>query len=256
MITIYIKETQVGDSLTFLPTLDHFAKDNKVRFGPIFNSWVLNCIPKNCVFDNSLTEEEADYDLVSVRGWSHAANNNLHLIQGYFIGCDISINTDYTYSFSDTDYQQIDIVISPFSSTKDLSKCGKSWEYSKWIDLMNSFPKEYTKTVVGALDEDYSWVPYKGDIQIVAGKSVAHIASLLKTSKLFISIDAGISHLAHLIRQKNHVLLYPHVGPVAENFFSKKYTIYNEHSDIRCVSLDTVQEMCNKVLVDFNHSPL
>lgn len=102
------------------------------------------------------------------------------------------------------------VVVSPFSAT-DGDGTAKMWTTDKWLQLCAAvLPMKgvHRITVIGSGAEDYSafHVPH---VTIAAGWPLRDVMSLLRSCRLLVSIDNGISHMAHFGAVPRHVLLYP-----------------------------------------------
>jgi Glycosyltransferase family 9 (heptosyltransferase) len=257
MKKIYADIPRIGDSICALPLLKYLADTNgSITYGPHLNKWITPHLPDNFVFDPNLSEKDSDYTVGSQKAWDtvvHCGHNNMHMIEGYFISQGIKSSIDYSFPFPREEVDtKVDIVISPYGSS---TIGNKLWQFEKWLELIDSLPSNFTKAIIGADTDNFSWISNRKDVKIVSGKSLPYIANLLDKCKLFISIDTGTSHLAHVLGIKNHVLLYAHHCAIVENLLARKYnvSICKEWYYVENIPVPPVKEMCFKALKDFGH---
>jgi hypothetical protein len=257
MKKIYVDIPRIGDSICALPLMKYLADtDGFIVYGPNLNKWVTSNLPSNFVYDRHLSEKDSDYVLSSQKAWDyvvHCGHNNMHMIEGYFLSQGIKSHLNYSFSFPrEKADENIDIVISPYGSDVEGNKI---WQFEKWIELIDSLPSHFTKAIIGADTDDFSWISNRKDIKIISGKSLPYIVSLLDRCKLFISIDTGTSHLAHVLGLRNHVLLYAHHCAIVENLQARKYNVAISREWYHVVNIPVlpVKNMCYKALRDFGH---
>jgi Glycosyltransferase family 9 (heptosyltransferase) len=251
---VYIEiEPLIGDTIFFLPFLRYLSEqDGSVEFGPQVNSWVLPHIPFNAKFNPELTQDQADYIFLrdKVHLYLYYNNLNIHMTSGYFEYSGLPIPKDRTIQFCSTSNESIDIVVSPFASPfGSITNPNKIWQYNKWIELIDRLPYTSTKAVIGSKNDDYSWLNNK-DVKIISGESLPAIVKLLKSCKLFVSIDSGPAQLANVLGIQNHVLLYPGPNNQTTNEFSLEYLISVNKNWPRVIDIPVqpVCDMCYKVL--------
>lgn len=101
------------------------------------------------------------------------------------------------------------VVISPYSRSDGGGN--KFWPHDRWIESVNTIwqgvrPKIY---VIGAAEcDDFSLYAQHG-IEPYFDRPLAQVVDLILQSPLFLSVDNGISHIAHFCGMNRHVLLYP-----------------------------------------------
>ena len=257
MKKIYVDIPRIGDSICSLPLMKHLADSNEfITYGPNLNKWIASNLPSNFVYDPFLTEKDSDYIIGSQKAWDTVVNcghENMHMIEGYFLSQGIRVPIDYSLSFPRENIDtNIDIIISPYASAVGGNKI---WQFEKWLELIDSLPSHFTKAVIGADTDDFSWVSGRKDVKIISGKSLPYIASLLDKCKLFVSIDTGTAHLAHVLGLKNHVLLYAHHCAIVENLKARQYnvSISKEWYHVVNIPVLPVKQMCYRALIDFGY---
>jgi hypothetical protein len=248
---IYVDIPRIGDTICVLPFLKYLADSHStVFYGPHLNKWVMQDVYKHFVFDSSITPETADYAFSHNQAWDYVTskgNAKMHLIQGVFLSCGIETDINYSFPFPIENTGSYDIVISPFASA---SQGNKIWQYEKWLELISLLPSNLKKTVIGAGQDDISWLFNLSNVEILIDQSLPVIVGVLKNCKLFVSIDTGTSHLAHLLKLFNHVLLYAHHCPIVENTYARKYKISIDHlyKHVVDIPVEPVIRMCNLAL--------
>jgi hypothetical protein len=101
------------------------------------------------------------------------------------------------------------VLVSPFSAHDRVHE--RCWFDDRWNDLITrlliayGFPIVY---VIASAQDDVRPFQRPG-VQTVVGRPLTEIVDLIARSPLFLSIDTGPSHIAHLIGKREHVLLYP-----------------------------------------------
>lgn len=244
---------KIGDSILLVPLLNYFvSKGTAVEYGPAVNPWVSSALPKEFISNKDIIKADCAYVLNIHEAWKYVVNNGksvMHVINGLSYESGLSIDLDFKCPFFVEDVSDtFEIVIAPFS--KDAERV---WQFDKWLSLIDTLPRNFTKAVIGAGDEDYTWVPK--DIQVVTGRSLPYIAGLLSSCKLFISEDSGPSNLANVLGIQNHVLIYPHRCGIIENIHAKKYKvgITDQWRYVTDIPVDPVIEATAACLKDFKH---
>ena len=104
------------------------------------------------------------------------------------------------------------IVLSPFSGSKN--PWYKAWPLQHWLELTRHLVamRDGPVYVVAATGEDVDAFAQEGAVPLIA-MSLPALLQLMRQSALFISIDNGLSHLAHFGSVGRHLLLYPALLP-------------------------------------------
>lgn len=101
------------------------------------------------------------------------------------------------------------IVISPFSGSAN--GWYKVWPIARWRDLVRQLAARHPDAplyVVGAATDDVAPFLVLGVLPLV-DFTLPEVLALLRAARVFVSIDNGLSHLAHFGAVARHVLLYP-----------------------------------------------
>jgi hypothetical protein len=104
------------------------------------------------------------------------------------------------------------IVLAPFSGSRN--PWYKAWPLDRWLALTRHLvtSRDTPVYVPGAADEDAEPFAAAGAIPL-PGLPLPVVLHLMRQALLFISIDNGLSHLAHFGDVRRHVLLYPALLP-------------------------------------------
>jgi hypothetical protein len=100
------------------------------------------------------------------------------------------------------------IVLSPFSGSKN--PWYKAWPLERWMELTRHFvtTRDDPVYVLAASGEDAQSFTREGAVPLIA-LSLPSVLHLMRQAVLFISIDNGLSHLAHFGSVRRHLLIYP-----------------------------------------------
>lgn len=101
-------------------------------------------------------------------------------------------------------------VIAPYSRSD--WQGNKFWPHERWIAVVERLRNDGllgTAYVLGANGTDDPAPYVAADIEPVFDRPLAQVLDLLKRAPLVLTIDTGISHLAHYGAVERHVLLYP-----------------------------------------------
>ena len=104
------------------------------------------------------------------------------------------------------------IVLSPFSGSAN--PWYKAWPQSRWLRIVQYLraTQDDPIYVLAASGEDAAPFAHAGAIPL-SGLTLPAVLSVMQRSSLFISIDNGLSHLAHFGAVPRHLLIYPELLP-------------------------------------------
>jgi hypothetical protein len=112
------------------------------------------------------------------------------------------------------------VVLTPFSRS-NLPDNNKLWPHERWLRVCSKMHEWGCEDfyVVGSSQDDFSAYAGNGLIRIVKDEPLPRVLDLLRTSKLVLGLDNGISHLAHFGGVHRHVMIYADCLPprLAEN---------------------------------------
>ncbi|MDE1905109.1 MAG: hypothetical protein KGH75_01480 [Rhodospirillales bacterium] len=246
---VYLVEGLIGDSISCLEFLKHIRNTyGSVEFGPGFNKWVFDGLQldKSYTFNENLTKEEADFCISCSNSWQWCySKQRCHMSEGHFYYNNITPpSLPYSFPFLQNECNlDKGIVFAPFSRTDDNGS--KFWNLNNWLALAKNLPKPIY--VLGSsTHDDMSILDNQEGVIKLFDQDCKSVVSLLKSCKMLVSIDTGISHLAHYLGMKNHVLLYPIVS--MQKFANNPNTVYEVYDWPKNVSVDRMLEMCNKAL--------
>jgi ADP-heptose:LPS heptosyltransferase len=242
-VKVYCNLGLIGDCIAAMPFLHELSKTKHVIAGPNLNRWVLDGIDFPIAFDSELEIKDSRYVLEASRSWAYCAQHGSkhHMAQGHFLLNGLEAPS-LPYSVPlELEECNLDsgIIIAPFSVSDHNGN--KFWPVRNWIELAKNFPDPVY--VVGSSKDDFNWT-LGTNVWPIAGRSMAFVSSLLKKSKMLVSIDTGISHLAHMLGIKNHALLYsPAVPP---NFVANPWGtfVYDFPSNVK---VETMLQLCQQV---------
>jgi len=259
MKKIWIEESEevapIGDSLFMLPFFKYWVdRDGSVEYGTKLNPWVKNALPKEFIFNPSISKDTSDYIVNTFEAWKYVVrhgNSVMHVINGVSHQSGLHEELPLTFPFKkETIYGICDIVIAPFGSKAATDIDHRVWQIEKWEALLDQLPSGYKITVIGTDKDDYSWCEHF--CEVISGAPLTYIAGLLTQCKMFVSIDSGPANLATLLGIKNHVLLYPHNCQITANPYATKVRVSNVWPFIVNIPVGPVIEMCLKCLGDSN----
>ena len=104
------------------------------------------------------------------------------------------------------------IVLSPFSGSKN--PWYKVWPLERWLELTRHLlvTRDEPVYVVGAFGEGAKPFADAGAVPLI-GLPLPSVLQLMRQATLFVSIDNGLSHLAHFGGVPRHLLMYPALLP-------------------------------------------
>jgi hypothetical protein len=104
------------------------------------------------------------------------------------------------------------IVLSPFSGSKN--PWYKVWPLERWVELTRHLLRiwEGPVYVLAASGEDAQSFTREGAVPLIA-LSLPQVLHVMRQAVLFVSIDNGLSHLAHFGSVRRHLLIYPALLP-------------------------------------------
>jgi hypothetical protein len=223
-MNISVPYQQLGDTLCTLPILyyliDKAHQENDEPKIYFHNKEVQKLIPKNIKYtniENNFIDEEIDYNIHCFNIWNHNGPGpkfpNLHMMQAHFNMFNFSIpgtnNMKPKIEYPDLKVEEYDFLISPFCVTK-VDKIIKLEVWEKVINYLKN--NGYTVAIICKSKDEGEKV--LENVNYIEGQPIEIVANYLKkVKKAIITIDNGISHLAHII-DVPHLLLYPAIWPI------------------------------------------
>ena len=204
----------IGDSLCTIPFILHLAKNNEVYVtGDMPDSVRELCRGMPFLFIDAPPSVDKTYVLNCNQAWQWDNKNDwlYSMAQSYFGLYEFAIGGIQPISFC---IHEVDlppgIVISPFARSDGAFT--KRWPVEKWQEFIELCKHRAPIYVLGSHEDDMEpfWTAGATPIQ---GWHLPSVLKLILTSKVFVSIDTGTSHLAGLAGFNRHVLIYPNGLP-------------------------------------------
>lgn len=109
------------------------------------------------------------------------------------------------------------LVVAPYSRSNSPDN-NKFWPHDRWIEVISTLRNEGLADrvyVVGASGPDDPSPYLAAGIVQVFDRPLAQVLHLMRQAPLFMSVEGGLSHLAHYGAVRRHVMLYPGCLPHA-----------------------------------------
>lgn len=173
------------------------------------------------------------------------ADRTLHMSQGWFVlNGHEAPELPITLPFSGAPYgyhRNKLIICSPFSRSDNNNN--KLWPHERWVDLLRRITRDGRRVlVIGSGVED--WEPYY-EFDCAKDMTLCGILELLRECDLFLSIDNGISHLAHFGGVAQHLLLMPECLSPSFICNPRGYNVRGNPIDI---GVDSVESLAKEML--------
>ena len=215
VITIVHRERKIGDSLCAVPAILQRARlsGRAVTLRGAFCPAVMPLLRDHPVrLDHAPAGGSADgYRLDIQAAYDHASRANVHMATALCRSLGLpapALPADPGLAADDIGLPP-GVVISPFSGSAN--GWYKVWPLSRWLDLTQRIAARYPAApiyVVGGATDDVT--PFlTGGIVPLIDFTLPEVLALSRAARVFVSIDNGLSHLAHFGCVSRHVLLYP-----------------------------------------------
>ena len=213
--TVVHREAKIGDSLCTLPALLALAgllgREVAVRgafcpaVAPLLRHLPLRFEPAPA--GNPLLEFRLDIQRV----YQDANQADEHMAAGFcrHLGLPLPALPEALPLAAEDIGLPAGIVLSPFSGSAN--GWYKVWPTDRWLALADRLAQchpDLPLYVIGGADDDMSPYAAAGPMPL-PGLALPEVLGLLRAAAAVISIDNGISHLAHFGAVARHVLLYP-----------------------------------------------
>jgi hypothetical protein len=249
---------RIGDSLAMLPFMLKTVRDR----GPMesaqvhgLNPAVADLIaPVAPFFFNQEIPEGAEVEefVLNVQEayWNYSPT--IHMAQSYFqrYNCpvpELPIAIDFP-TRGVQNYRPDIAVIAPYSWTD--WNGNKLWPHDRWISVVERLRAQNIiqgAYVVGSSSVDDYQVYANWAITPFFDRSLADVLNLIQSCGLFLSVDNGISHLAHYASVSHHVLLYP--GCLKPTWVCNPHGIMVRRDAPAAVTVDDIMAAVQQVLV-------
>ncbi|HET9019992.1 MAG TPA: hypothetical protein VFN46_10410 [Acetobacteraceae bacterium] len=215
VITVGHRERKIGDSLCAVPAILRLAQlsGRAVTLRGAFCPAVMPLLRDHPIrLDRGPTGGSPDgYRLDIQAVYDRAGRMNEHMATGFCRSLGLpapALPVDPGLAADDIGLPP-GVVISPFSGSAN--GWYKVWPVSRWLDLTQRIAARYPAApiyVVGAATDDVT--PFlTGGLMPLIDFTLPEVLALIRAARVFVSIDNGLSHLAHFGRVSRHVLLYP-----------------------------------------------
>jgi ADP-heptose:LPS heptosyltransferase len=139
---------------------------------------------------------------------AYGHGKGIHMIQSYFHLLDLEVPAAVPTPILNLDNssrpRQFDVLVSPYSGSDNANN--KLWPFENWQLLIDELVGNGLSVAVLGTSAD----PREfSDVSYIFDETIPTVAAVLRASRHgLISIDNGLSHLAHIVGV-NHLLLYP-----------------------------------------------
>jgi Glycosyltransferase family 9 (heptosyltransferase) len=204
---------RIGDAMCATPYILRLAEQHN---GAVLLNGYCKAIPDlidlaslGVTFADSTEDAITPMPLMTVFNRGNVLSTTLHMAQCWFAVHnepipELPIALPLQSDPETTAYDRI--VISPFSRSD--YQGNKAWPHERWTQLLDRLPHIHPPVVLGSWEDD--WTPYEGrGYALEHAMKLSEVLAVLRTCRLFISIDNGISHLAHFGGVSRHFLLSP-----------------------------------------------
>jgi len=208
---------RIGDSLTAIPWMVElssiFRKD--IHVTGVFHSAIkplVSTLPLR--FDEPpIPGPILRFTASVLHAFGVAHSHSLHIAQGYFWLAEMAIPPIpfmLPLHMSPTMLKK-GFCIHPFT-TSDNGDHNKLWWPERWQLVIKHILERFPETpiyLLGTKNEDIGPYLIADSVIPILGYPLEEVLDLLVRCFFFISVDSGLSHLAHFGGVKNHLILYP-----------------------------------------------
>lgn len=211
---------RIGDTLTVLPWILRLSEllHTRIYIRGLFSDLVKPLLMGNRLrFDRPpapgpVLEFTADIE----RAFHTAGRIGLHMAQAYFLLSDIPMPpTPMTLPlYSEYSGVAPGFVIHPFTASDGGHT--KEWWPERWVQVMSylrDLGPESPIYIVGGNDDDVSPYMTLRNTHAFVGRPLPQVLDLLRSATVFVSLDSGLSHLAHFGGVHRHILICGDVVP-------------------------------------------
>lgn len=249
IVEYHIKAPLIGDSLSTLPFILETLPEGAQAYitGEFSNLVKPLCANFPIVFHLPPGKPHKSYTLHPSEGWHRVLEDgqSYHASYAYFKLNNLPAPSSFPLLNLAETTNKIPqgVTIAPFSRSDEYNL--KCWPVENWISVIDALKKTHPIYVLGGPEDDT--VPYENAGAIaLKGKPLAEVLSIMRQSKVNISIDTGLSHLATFAHLSNHILLYPNT--LLRNFAENPFSAIVRASSIQQLAVDQVVKEVEKKL--------
>lgn len=209
-------EVKIGDTLCVLPLIMQLAgiSGGDVHVTGAFAAPVKALTSRLPIRFGKPAGETIDIQVEVARAYAQGQSLNLHMAASFCrLGCVPVPALPFALDLVTTPAGlPPGIVLSPFSGSKN--PWYKAWPLACWLELTWHFVgvQDRPVYVLGASEESIAPFADAGAIPL-SGLGLPAVLQIMRDAALFVSIDNGLSHLAHFGSVQRHLLLYPALLP-------------------------------------------
>ncbi len=241
IVTIEHEAARIGDTLTTLAFIHHLHE----RFGqPIHVDGKFSDAVRDLVCDTVISSappirmQPLHFRLNIIAARDIASPLGLHACQGFFLLADMALPRLPVRLELHVEPcgQAAGVVIAPFTTTKrnepDYHK--RTWNVEGWRKVIHYLTIERGISniyVIGSLNDDFAPFEMPG-VTHISDWRLPKVLDLMRRALLCITLDNGMSHLAHFGDVGRHLLLYPRIHRPNLVRNHRGLSIYKEINDI------------------------
>ena len=203
----------IGDGLVHVPYLAWLCEKHKSRARIAgMNTAVADALGPSYPFEFGPLRP-GPLILVNLLDCLHQGFNGCHMAQSFFAQYgDPAPSLPITLDLKDEPcFLPPGLVIAPFSRTNSADN-NKFWPHDRWLEVIQTLRgagmADRVYVIGNSQHDDPS--PYRGHgIDLFFDHPLSRVLNLLRQAPLFMSVEGGMSHLAHFGGVYRHVLLYP-----------------------------------------------
>ncbi len=232
---------KIGDTLLSVPFLLHLANTLRttVSIDGQFNRLVRPLMARMPFSFGSMQNYTATLHFsASVHEvFEHARTHNCHMLESYFHLFDLAPPPILPISLplsSEACGLAPGVVVSPFSGSDTDEHHWKIWWPDRWLEVMAFLVRRNIGSriyIVGSRTDDFRPYERSGAVPVI-DEPLPRVLDLLRRSSLLLSIDNGISHLAHFGDVTRAVQIVPKSYPSRMVFNPRAVQIYDHPRDI------------------------
>jgi hypothetical protein len=207
----------VGDFLCTVPFMLDYLKTNEAtgKLHGNFNRWAfegLATTSKTILSSVDVASDEIKVLCSDALAHHNKTGGHLHMAQCYYDMNGLAVPPlPLMIDIEPVKVNSVDVVFCPFSSS---GRDAKTWPLDRWRLLKELLGAQTICAIASSKcgGDDIKTLSDMG-FDMVVDQPCSLVASLLKTTRLLVTVETGIGHLAQFLGLKNVVMLdpaYPH----------------------------------------------